>query len=229
MRDFACVYADGHSDVTVNQPWTFTVKEGQVRCVAHIINLAVQDAPKTLKAESEQDANRHRVKFDQAHAARLPARSDGVPYAPAKLWKHILVYKNRRACRIAPERHINANGPPATKLALDMSVRMSSTHHMLQVAIKAPTSIAAHCATQKLDSSMRALQLNEEDMDILEQIERVFTIFVRPTIRIQADKYPILNSAVPQYPNMMQELKMMKTDAGTSKQSEKPVPLLISS
>jgi hypothetical protein len=36
--------------VTLQQPWAFTVKEGDVRCMAHIINLAVQEALKTLKA-----------------------------------------------------------------------------------------------------------------------------------------------------------------------------------
>jgi hypothetical protein len=32
------------------QPWTFTRKEGDVRCLAHIINIAVQAALTQLKA-----------------------------------------------------------------------------------------------------------------------------------------------------------------------------------
>lgn len=35
---------------SIQQPWKFTVKEGDVRCIAHIINIAVQAALKSLKA-----------------------------------------------------------------------------------------------------------------------------------------------------------------------------------
>ena len=35
---------------SIQQPWKFTVKEGDVRCIAYIINIAVQAALKSLKA-----------------------------------------------------------------------------------------------------------------------------------------------------------------------------------
>ncbi len=34
----------------IQQPWLFTWKEGDIRCIGHVINLAVQEALKTLKA-----------------------------------------------------------------------------------------------------------------------------------------------------------------------------------
>ena len=34
----------------IQQPWSFTRKEGDVCCIGHVINLAVQEALKTLKA-----------------------------------------------------------------------------------------------------------------------------------------------------------------------------------
>ena len=40
---------------TIQQPWTFTVKEGDVQCIAHIINLAVQAALKSLKASPDTE------------------------------------------------------------------------------------------------------------------------------------------------------------------------------
>jgi hypothetical protein len=40
---------------TIQQPWTFTVKEGDVQCMAHIINLAVQAALKSLKASLDTE------------------------------------------------------------------------------------------------------------------------------------------------------------------------------
>jgi len=45
-------YEIGAADTptTTNQPWSFSVKDGDVRCMAHIINLAVQAALTTMKA-----------------------------------------------------------------------------------------------------------------------------------------------------------------------------------
>ena len=43
----ASFYEDGDY---LEQPWSFTHKEGDVWCLSHIINLAVQDALKQLKA-----------------------------------------------------------------------------------------------------------------------------------------------------------------------------------
>ena len=52
----------------LEQPWSFTRKEGDVRCIGHIINLAVQDALLQLKAipldiskTYQMDANEARI------------------------------------------------------------------------------------------------------------------------------------------------------------------------
>jgi hypothetical protein len=50
----------------LQQPWSFTCKEGDVRCIAHIINLAVQDALKSLKAIPEDEPERYRVEPGEA-------------------------------------------------------------------------------------------------------------------------------------------------------------------
>jgi len=51
------------------QPWPFTRKEGDVRCVAHVINLAVQAALKTLKAVPLEQVESYRV---EVGSAKLP-------------------------------------------------------------------------------------------------------------------------------------------------------------
>jgi hypothetical protein len=43
----ASFYEDNNS---LQQPYSYTCKEGDVRCLRHIINLAVQEALKQLKA-----------------------------------------------------------------------------------------------------------------------------------------------------------------------------------
>ena len=56
-------------DPNLQQPWPFTCKEGDVRCMAHIINLAVQAALTTLKAVPAEQLDSYRM---ENGAARLP-------------------------------------------------------------------------------------------------------------------------------------------------------------
>ena len=48
------------------QPWSFTRKEGDVQCVAHVINIAVQEALKLLKAVPSEQLESYRVEQSQA-------------------------------------------------------------------------------------------------------------------------------------------------------------------
>jgi hypothetical protein len=59
-------------DPNLQQPWSFTCKEGDVRCIAHIINLAVQAALTTLKAVPAEQPESYRM---ESGAARLPTVS----------------------------------------------------------------------------------------------------------------------------------------------------------
>ena len=50
----------------LQQPWTFTQKEGDVRCIGHIINLAVQASLKCLKAIPSDLTDSYRMEVDAA-------------------------------------------------------------------------------------------------------------------------------------------------------------------
>jgi hypothetical protein len=51
LDEFEAIARDQFDEKPDNlqQPWPFTRKEGDVRCIGHVINLVVQDALKTLK------------------------------------------------------------------------------------------------------------------------------------------------------------------------------------
>ena len=51
LRAFKSVAREG--DDSLQLPWSFTMKEGDARCMAHIINIAVQNALKMLKTDAE--------------------------------------------------------------------------------------------------------------------------------------------------------------------------------
>jgi hypothetical protein len=62
----ASFYGDGDC---LEQPWSFTRKEGDVRCIGHIINLAVQDALTHLKAVPSDISETYQM---DANEARIP-------------------------------------------------------------------------------------------------------------------------------------------------------------
>lgn len=136
-------------EVTTQQPWTFRVKEGDVRCIAHIINIAVQDALKTLKAAPAEQAESYRC---EQGAARIPRSSESnieVMNTLGKLRRHIYVFRNRRQWKDALQRQTVAAGLKKLQLSLDMPVRWNSTYEMVSTVIKLQTPITAICATQQ--------------------------------------------------------------------------------
>lgn len=46
---------------TIDQPWTFTVKEGDMRCMAHVINSAVRAALSSRKSVPSEEQESYRV------------------------------------------------------------------------------------------------------------------------------------------------------------------------
>ena len=148
-------------EVTLQQPWSFTTKEGDVRCIGHIINLAVQAALTSLKAEPLEQADAYRL---EQGAARVPqlAENDTVAVL-AKLRRHIYVFRNRRAWKDALKKQCEAATIKYQKLSLDMPVRWSSTYHMINTALKLQSPITALCASQQLDLSMRDISLSSID------------------------------------------------------------------
>jgi hypothetical protein len=199
---------------STQQPWTFTVKEGDVRCIAHIINIAVQAALKSLKADPNAETEAYRC---EQGAARIPRSMDAhteVSNTLAKLRRHIYVFRNRRAWKDALQRQIQAAGLKPQQLSLDMPVRWNSTHHMLEGALKLKTPITAVCTTQQLDISMKDIALTAEDWATIKALELLFLIFLKPSRRLQSDSYPTLNFAIPLYLKMRNKVRMMQQDLG---------------
>ena len=173
-------------EVTTQQPWTFTVKEGDVRCIAHIINIAVQDALKTLKAAPVEQTESYRC---EQGAARIPLSFDSnieVMNTLAKLRRHIYVFRNRRQWKDALQKQTVVAGLKKLQLSLDMPVRWNSTYEMLNTAIKLRIPITAVCATQQMDPSMKDIALTQEDWVTLNALQDFFYIFVKPSQKLQA-------------------------------------------
>jgi hypothetical protein len=97
---------------SLKQPWAFTAKAGDVRCIGHIINIAVQAALASLKATPDERVEAYRL---EVGAARIPTRiSTAAEYeiitVLAKLRRHIYVFRNRRGWKDALKSQCKATG-----------------------------------------------------------------------------------------------------------------------
>ena len=135
LDQFEATAKDQHDEKPENiqQPWSFTRKEGDVRCIGHVINLAVQEALKTLKAMPVEETETYRMIY---RSATLPIefRREDVVSALYKLRRHIYIFQKRRAWRIALEKQCTALGITYRKPTLDMPVRWNSTYNMIKRA-----------------------------------------------------------------------------------------------
>jgi hypothetical protein len=189
---------------SLQQPWSFTVKEGDVRCLGHIINLAVQAALTALKAVPADEPEAYRLEYG---AARMPVLPDNETVAVLdKLRRHIYVLRNRRQWKDMLKKQCEAANIQAQQLSLDMPVRWNSTFYMIDIAIKLRGPITAICASQQLDLSMKDIALTATDWQMLDDLWAFFNIFIRPTQKLQGSSYPTLSFAVVQYMRINEKL-----------------------
>ena len=79
-------------EVIMQQLQMFKVKEGDIQCIAYIINIAIQEALKTLKAAPAEQAESYRYKQG---AIQIPISSESnieVKNTLSKLQRHIYIF-----------------------------------------------------------------------------------------------------------------------------------------
>jgi hypothetical protein len=79
----------------LQQPWSFTRKHGDVQCIRHIINLAVQEVLKTLKAQPAKETETYQIIYNSATLLTEFGKKD-VILALWKLRRHIYIFRQQR-------------------------------------------------------------------------------------------------------------------------------------
>ena len=148
------------SPPSAEHPWSFTRKDGDIRCLGHIINLAVQAALTQLKATPSDSTESYRMEPD---AARVPIGQEEVVSALSKLRRHIYIFRNRRGFRALLERQLKISGMKPHLLTLDMPVRWNSTYEMINHACTQEEAINAVCISQQVDILVCSIKLTNSD------------------------------------------------------------------
>ena len=185
LEEFEVIVGDQRNAKPDNlqQPWSFTQVEGDVRCIGHVINLAVQAALKTLKAEPAEETETYRMIYNSA-TIPLEFQKTDVVSAFYKLRSYIYIFRNWRIWRVALQNQCRAHGLQYRKPTLDMPVRWNSTYNMIKRACDLRKAIQSVCATQDFDLSVKALELSEGDWLILHSMLKLFAIFVCPSKKL---------------------------------------------
>ena len=185
------------AEQNIQQPWAFQQKEGDIRCIAHVINIAVQSALKEIKAVPAEDPEVYRQEENQASISIRDTTV--IMTALEKLRKHIYIFRNRRVWKNALKSQLIAFNIKVKVLKLDMPVHWNSTYEMLATALEQRLAINAVCITQEFDPSVKDISLSDEDCHLLESIAPFFKVFVSTSVKMQSSSHPTLNEVIPRY------------------------------
>jgi len=76
---------------TEQQPWPFTVRNGDVRCITHVLNLSVQALLTSIRAEPSKEATEYQVEEGKATVISQEAGLSAL----AKLRRLVYIFRNR--------------------------------------------------------------------------------------------------------------------------------------
>ena len=74
--------------------------------------------------------------------------------------------------------------------------------------------IQAVCAVQDYDLSVKAIKLTLGDWIILNNILKLFAIFVRLSKKLQGERYLTMNYVIPQYLQLLHKLELLRVHFG---------------
>ncbi|CAG8796190.1 12516_t:CDS:2, partial [Dentiscutata erythropus] len=181
-------------NICYNENIAFNAVESHCRCVAHIINLVVQDILKQFKAGEAQTEN---AILDNINTPIMAG--DIIP----KLRKLVVKIRSSPQRRERFMRQVKAAGLENCNLILDIKTRWNSTYEMLVRALEMHEAINA---ITYLDKDLQSLQLDIDEWDKIREVVIILEIFVRTTKMIESAKYPMLASIIPIYNYLIDEL-----------------------
>jgi len=179
------------------QDWS--QEDGQIRCLAHVLNLAAQTVLKTLRSEAEQrevdlasddcDDSGHNNEVDPATSLRKLRQIVAKVRSSNILWEALQEdVQRKRLAWLVP--------------ILDVRVRWNSTYKMIERALYLRPALERLLAvdnTRKFSKARIPLTLSITDWNTLERVSRILSLFVDATEFASGATYPTLSSQLPYY------------------------------
>ena len=188
----------------------FNTEDCHVRCMGHIINLAVQALLKELQVTAgigELDEDDEVDDDEVLQATKLTQASYKVRQIIKKIRSSNQLWESFQAqakvAKISPKRPI-----------LDMPVRWNSTYSMLERCLELRTAIDAVCRYSslylffifrfiliifmvRLEERLYKYQISVDEWVLLQQLKDILDIFVQATEHLSGSNYPTLSAQLP--------------------------------
>lgn len=163
-------------------------------------------AMKAIKAEPRE----HRHEYQHRNGA-APPPPPGQKSAFYKLRSLAIIFKLRKVPRAQLKSMCKTLGVDYCELVCDMPVRWNSSDTMVSAGLQMELPLDHVLRGQKWDQSVRDnLTLDRDDWNTLRQMAIFFNIFTQPTIASQADQYPTLHNAIPDYLLILRQLNVFQ-------------------
>jgi len=174
-------------------------EDGQIRYLAHVLNLAAPTVLKTLRSEAEErevhlasddcDDSGHNNEVDPATSLRKLRQIVAKVRSSNILWEALQEnVQRKRLDWLVP--------------ILDIRVRWNSTYKMIERALYLRPALERLLAvdnTRKFSKARTPLTLSLRDWDTLERVSRILSLFVDATEFASGSTYPTLSSQLPYY------------------------------
>ena len=187
----------------------FNAKWNHVRCIAHIMNLAVQAILKAVKIGKPQE--------EEELLEEIENEKGGVAIkdVASKLRKVIVKIRSspQRSRRFAQQCEIA--GLPVKNLILDIKTRWNSTFHMMERANELQPALESIIAIEK---DLRIYALTEIEWENIQDLISLLKIFERATKMVSSSKYPNLSASIPIYDWLMDKLEDFQKDDRTTEE-----------
>ena len=192
---------------------TWCKEDGQICCLAHVLNLAAQTVMKTLKSEAAE------AEVDLAKDSEKEGDIDPATTLQ-KLRKVIAKIRSSNLLWEALQTEAAAVKMDWLTPVLDVQVRWNSTHKMIHRAIELRPALDRLLMLDPTKIFHQAhLQLTETDWSTLFRLEQILDVFVKATTFASASTYPTLTQQLPYYQyiqNKLHELVQREHDAEDS-------------
>jgi ribosomal protein S27E len=166
-----------------------------VRCIAHVINLAVQDFLGTLNAAAMDcgDAYDGQYSADAGHLGFIP-----------RLRKLVIDLRDTPQRRERFANQCKTDQVDPKQLILDVRTRWNSTHNMIERALELRKPLDNMAMD---DPGLAEYKLTAEEWDLLKDILGFLKVFKTASNHLCAASHPTLSTAVPVYNYLLDKLE----------------------